>query len=181
MKGHYNKNSKLDFGMYKDYELGIVYVFDPSYIDWCINNIDNFFITDLDELKKYGVINEKIDTQYRMIGDPSLIPNIDLFDTFQLLIDNFDLGDKRYKFSDETLRVNDEKLFGRQQIDLLSDKDIDDDNVGGRFHRDYEEYEDSEYYDGDYDQENSITDTGCGEGYSCSECTNGGCPAHPLN
>lgn len=24
-------------------------------------------------------------------------------------------------------------------------------------------------------------DEGCGEGYSCSQCTNYGCNAHPLN
>jgi len=66
MKGYYNKDSKLDFGMYKGYELGIVFVFDPSYIEWCINNIDNFFISDLNELMQYSVYNEELDCRYRM-------------------------------------------------------------------------------------------------------------------
>ena len=109
MKGIYNKNSKLDFGMYKGYDLGIVYVFDPSYINWCINNIDRFHISDLNELKELGVINQKLDWQYKMIGDPSLIPNIDIFGTFQELIENIDLGNKKYTFSDETLEKNSNK------------------------------------------------------------------------
>jgi len=114
MKGYYNKNSILDFGMYKGYELGIVYVFDPCYIDWRINTIDKFYITDLSELKRYGILNENLEWQYRMIGDPSLIPNIDIFDNFQELIVHVDLGDKKYQFSNETLKKNEDKSFGRQ-------------------------------------------------------------------
>ncbi|MDX9697114.1 MAG: hypothetical protein RBT49_15090 [Bacteroidales bacterium] len=114
MKGYYNKNSKLDFGMYKGYELGIVYVFDPCYVDWCINNIDRFYIADLSELEKYSVLNEVLEWQYRDIGDPSLIPNMDIFDTFQELIDHVDLGDKKHLFSDETIIKNEKKSFGRQ-------------------------------------------------------------------
>ncbi len=110
MKGYYNKDSKLDFGMYKGYELGIVFVFDPSYIEWCINNIDNFFISDLNELMQYSVYNEELDCRYRMIGDPSLIPYIDVFDTFQELLENVDLGDKKYEFSDESIKINQSKF-----------------------------------------------------------------------
>jgi len=40
-----------------------------------------------------------------------------------------------------------------------------------RFEEDFEE----EYDVFDYSNE------GCGEGYSCSECTNFGCGAHPCN
>ncbi|HPS72614.1 MAG TPA: hypothetical protein PLM70_10185 [Bacteroidales bacterium] len=143
MKGHYNKDSKLDFGMYKGYELGIVYVFDPSYVDWCINNIDRFYISDLDELKEYGVINEKLDWQYKMIGDPSLIPNIDIFDTFQELIDNVNLGEKKYNFSDETLKKNESKSFNKSSsnFDLDEDDDFEDDYEGGDFREEYDDYD----------------------------------------
>ncbi len=54
MKKVYNEESKLDFGMYRGYEIGIVYVFDPGYLDWCINNISGFHITDLNELMEIG-------------------------------------------------------------------------------------------------------------------------------
>jgi hypothetical protein len=135
MKGIYNKNSKLDFGMYKGYDLGIVYVFDPSYINWCINNIDRFHISDLNELKELGVINQKLDWQYKMIGDPSLIPNIDIFGTFQELIENIDLGNKKYTFSDETL----EKNSNKSGISYLEQYDDD--------YYDQDDYEDSGGYD----------------------------------
>lgn len=35
-------------------------------------------------------------------------------------------------------------------------------------------------YDDDY-QDSDCADEGCGEGFSCSECDNYGCPAHPCN
>ncbi|MDR1373313.1 MAG: hypothetical protein LBJ17_09425, partial [Dysgonamonadaceae bacterium] len=37
----------------------------------------------------------------------------------------------------------------------------------------YEEYIQDDIYD--------FSDEGCGEGWSCSECTNCGCPSHPCN
>jgi hypothetical protein len=179
MKGHYNKNSKLDFGMYKGYELGIVYVFDPSYVGWCINNIDRFYISDLNELKEYAVINEKLDWQYKMIGDPSLIPNIDIFETFQELIDNVDLGEKKYIFSDETLKINESKYTNQKHVIMEENDDFGDYEGHSNYHDDYDEY-DGDYYGSDY-QDDWGSDGGCGEGYSCDECPNAGCPAHPLN
>jgi hypothetical protein len=108
MKRIYDRNSKIDFGMYRGYVLGIVYVFDPSYIDWCINNINGFHISDLDKLKDFGVINENIDWHYRLIGDPELIPGIDTFDTFKKLTESTLLGDKKYIFSEKSLIKNKE-------------------------------------------------------------------------
>lgn len=105
MKGRYSKSSKLDFGMYKGYELGIVYLFDPSYVEWCINNIENFCVPDLEELMEYSVQNENLDWHYRMVGDPSLIPNIDFFDAFEEVVENVNLGDKKYFFAEETITL----------------------------------------------------------------------------
>jgi hypothetical protein len=159
MKRFYNKNSKLDFGMYKGYELGIVYVFDPSYIDWCINNIEKFHVSDLNELKEIGIINEKLDWQYKLIGDPSLIPNIDAFETFKELTENVDLGEKRYKFNEETLNKKEEnsfsKNYGRRKVNLEEEINFDlPDNVKGYagvpcFEEDsgYDVYEDDPRYE----------------------------------
>lgn len=108
MEKIYNKDSKLDFGMYKGYDLGIVYVFDPSYIDWCINKIEGFHISDLNELREYGIINEKLDWHIRLIGEPGLIAGIDAFDTFEALIKNIKPGDIKYEFSKETIDKNEE-------------------------------------------------------------------------
>lgn len=46
---------------------------------------------------------------------------------------------------------------------------------------DYED-EDSEYFDEIFESDNLMSDDeGCGEGYSCGNCPNPGCPSHPLN
>jgi hypothetical protein len=62
---------------------------------------------------------------------------------------------------------------------MEDDGDFDDYERNGNYRDDYDEY-DGDYYGND-DQDNWGSDGGCGEGYSCSECTNAGCPAHPLN
>jgi hypothetical protein len=106
MKWEYKKESILDFGLYKGYELGIVYVFDPMYIDWCINNIENFYIADIEELMDYVLINENLNWQYRANGDSSIIPGIDDFKTYKELIENKDIGNKKNQFSNRTLLKN---------------------------------------------------------------------------
>lgn len=143
MKVNYNKTSKLDFGMYKGYDLGIVYIFDPSYIDWCINNIDRFYITDLDELKELEVVNESLDWQYKMIGDPSLIPNIDAFDFQDLIDNNISLGYKKYKFSEGTLNKN--ALKSNSSNHVLRNEEYEEEND------DYYEHDGHKGYDDDYD------------------------------
>lgn len=44
--------------------------------------------------------------------------------------------------------------------------------------RDY--YEEENYSNSDED-DYSDEDAGCGKGYSCSQCSNYGCPKHPCN
>jgi len=107
MKGYYDKSTKLDFGMYKGYELGIVYLFDPKYLDWCLTQLDNFCITDIDELLQYGVINPNLPIEYRRIGVPEIIPNIDMFESFQELIESCDLSHlQKFEFSSEAIKRN---------------------------------------------------------------------------
>jgi hypothetical protein len=105
----YRKNTVLNFGKFKGYEIGIVYVFSPAYIEWAIDNIEDFCIVDLDELMQYSVIDE---TPGWIYTDASLIPNIDVFDTFKELIENVDLGSEKYEFSEDTLAKNREKCVG---------------------------------------------------------------------
>jgi len=99
----YNKNSKLNFGKYKGYVLGMVYVFDPSYIEWCIKNIIGFCITDLDELVQISVMDEFPSWKY---PDPSMIPGLNIFDTFQEFIDNYKLGDEKFTFDRNVFSIN---------------------------------------------------------------------------
>jgi hypothetical protein len=105
----YYKNTKLDFGIYKGVELGIVYAFDPGYVDWCINNIYSFYVVDLEELIKYGVINQELDWQYKNIGEKDLIPNIDAFDTFEELLNTMELDKRILFFEKETIEKNRKK------------------------------------------------------------------------
>lgn len=102
----YRKDSKLDFGLYKGIELGIVYAFDPGYIDWCINNIPQFYIEDIEDLISYGVINQDMDWQYRAVGEQSFIPNIDAFDTFEELVETMALSERKSFFSRDTVEKN---------------------------------------------------------------------------
>ena len=159
MQGRYNKDSKLDFGVYKGYELGIVYVFDPPYISWCINNIDKFCISDLDELKEYGVVNQEIDWHIKLIGDPNLIPFIDAYDTFQELLENIDLGDNKFIFTEATLSKNKDKQI---RLDFFEGQ-----NNRRLVYRDFDDFDDycSNWNDDDDDR------CACGNHSSNCECS----------
>lgn len=111
MKKTYDVHTPLDFGMYKGYDLGVVYVFDPRYIEWCILNIDKFCVENIEGLQDLGIINSNLNWQYRMIGDPIIIPHIDVFESFEDLLLHVNLSDKeKYIFSDELIEKNKEKL-----------------------------------------------------------------------
>ncbi len=106
MNKRYKKDTKLDFGMFEGHELGIVYVFDPSYIDWCINNINGFCVIDLDELQKHSVVKPKVDVRIKMVGEPGLIEGVDIFGTFKELVENIEIGNNKFEFNQETIEIN---------------------------------------------------------------------------
>jgi len=124
MNRYYEKNTKIDFGMYKGYELGVVFLFDPRYIDWCINNIDDFCVGELANLANHYVINIEVDSRIRLINEPHLIEGIDLFDTFDEFIQNYGFEDMKYSFSEETLKINrnNERLYAEDDIDYDYDE-----------------------------------------------------------
>jgi len=103
----YNKSSKLDFGLYKGYELGIVYVFDPSYIEWCIKNLDYFYVDGLEELQSLGTFyNKTRSINAHKYGEPLAIPGLDAFPTFQDFIDSNLAPRNLYNFKKETIELN---------------------------------------------------------------------------
>jgi hypothetical protein len=79
----YNKFTKVGFGMYKGYELGIIYICDPEYVEWSINNVADFSVEDISDLQDHYVINDKIDYSLRLIGDPELVPYLNIFSIIQ--------------------------------------------------------------------------------------------------
>jgi len=111
MLRHYDKNTKMDFGMYKGYDLGIVYVFDPFYINWCIVNIEWFHIPNLHELRHFGVmkVNEKFLETQRILGDATMVDGIDEFESFQEMISKVHLGNYVFPFKKEVVKYNFEK------------------------------------------------------------------------
>ncbi len=107
----YNSNSKLDFGLYKGYDLDVVYVFDPAYIEWCIKNIDGFCVIDLVKLQDMNVSGEKISYEQRIIRLPHIITNINEYQAFKYVYGHVDMdGDEKYSFSEKTLIINSDRL-----------------------------------------------------------------------
>lgn len=76
-------NSKFDFGMYSGYDVGLVYIFDPNYIKWCIHNVDEFCIDDLEDLQRYGVFEHNILEGRRDIRAPEAILGLNLLKPFK--------------------------------------------------------------------------------------------------
>lgn len=117
MKRAYRSIDKLDFGLYKGYHLGTVYAFDPQYVEWCVNNVDDFTIIDFDFLKTVGVINPDLHWSYRMIGEPSAIEGIDCYDDFEELWVFYELYKKpKYTFDDSSVEIirKNQKRFGME-------------------------------------------------------------------
>ncbi|WP_373512598.1 hypothetical protein [Persicitalea sp.] len=107
----YYRNSILKFGMYEGYEVGIVYSFDAPYLEWCIENISNFYIDDLEYLEEFGVISYNRDYNIiREIGDGSLNEWLNYFSTIQDIVREIGLAYTKYRFSQSARSLNKEKI-----------------------------------------------------------------------
>jgi len=105
-----DKNLKLNFGMYKDYLLGIVYTFDPGYIDWCLTNTKKFDGIDFTDILEYGVVNQGIDWQYREARLTECIYGLDAFDSFEELVDTIELEKRECYFENYQVKKETNKL-----------------------------------------------------------------------
>jgi hypothetical protein len=94
-----------------------VYLFEPTYVEWLINNIDYVFLTDIEELQQLKVIKKpSIDDSITvsLIGDRSLI--------FPEVIKEFAFIDLKYsgiydfKFSSRTLEINKKKANSYRSV-----------------------------------------------------------------
>ncbi len=107
----YSTNSILRFGMFDGYQLGVAFVFAPSYIEWCINNIDDFFISDIDTLKRQRVAKRTSVWLDHDLGMPHLSwPEIEVCETLDDVNKNIDLSNKTYEFSKRALDLNQRRL-----------------------------------------------------------------------
>lgn len=107
---------KLNFGMYKGHQLGLVYIFDPQYIEWCVNNVEGFTIKDFDFLQTVKVLNPELNWEHRMIKDPTATINgFGVFDSFDdAWIDLYSNAKGKYKFSENSLRIirENQEIYG---------------------------------------------------------------------
>lgn len=54
----YEINSMLNFGKYENFTLEDISKIDPDYINWCINNLDHFYISE-EVITEISIINPK--------------------------------------------------------------------------------------------------------------------------
>jgi len=147
--------------------------------------LNNFYITDLIELKEYNVLNIELNWEYRTVGIFNLFLNIDVFETFEEFIKNVQFEENKYDFSPETLQKNASKSNIRfskiketyycSDIDDLDDIDNWDDFIEDVEDGEDEEYEDEgedeECYDEEFDQRTWGQKNGYCDNYdSCYSC-----------
>lgn len=108
----YSKNKIFSFGMYKGYELGIVYAFDAYYLEWCISNVESFFINDIEELYRIGIFYTPSNRYqaYREIRIPNINPFIDVFKTIDELRENVPILNNSFRFSEKVVELNRNKM-----------------------------------------------------------------------
>ena len=55
---YYGWASEFEFGQYDGFSIGEVAASDPDYINWCIVNLDHFYLSSRYELKNFPFSNE---------------------------------------------------------------------------------------------------------------------------
>lgn len=106
----YCRNSILKFGLYEGFEVGIVYSFDAPYLEWCIDNIPNFCIIDLDDLEKFGVIrNNRGYDIIREIGVGNLNKWLHYFASIQNIVREIGMACTSYRISHSAKLLNKER------------------------------------------------------------------------
>lgn len=108
----YSCQEKLKFGMYKGYTLEMIYVVDPNYVEWCLNKVEFFCITEktLSELQNLGTVVGNLDWQQRLLRSPKLIPELDLIENNPELFEKIKMESPKFSFKETTLQNNKRKL-----------------------------------------------------------------------
>ena len=107
----FDKYTRFNFGMYKGYELGLVFVVDPGYISWCINNIQDFTVRDLDSLIQTGTVRQS-DNQWavRMVGEPSHNIHFEIYNSYDEIVGEVDVRKEYCPISEQTIALNKSRL-----------------------------------------------------------------------
>jgi hypothetical protein len=96
--------TRLNFGFYRGLDLGTVYVFDPGYIEWCINNIPSFSVYCIEELQTISVFIKELYWEYKATGTHNA--NMFIYNSYRELIYNIDPGERKFIFNDNTIEIN---------------------------------------------------------------------------
>ncbi|MFD1874593.1 hypothetical protein [Hymenobacter bucti] len=161
----YNLHSKLGFGKHIGMPIWVIAVHDPTYIDWCIQNIDDFAIDELEDLELLPIyhsfsdnnpdalnrMREKIASSPEMyksnLPTPFLVSEYFAEKGYDFYLENFKpLMNKYYKYKEATLNVNNIKLENLRHQDLRDDswdsseRYTFDDTINDAFEGDYSNY-----------------------------------------
>lgn len=98
----------LDFGLYKGFEVGIVFVSDHGYFKWCIENIPGFHLYDLQYLIKLGQLRKDEGWQFGMVG-PEMNEVIQVFGSIDEILPEG--GTYKIDWPDDLIAMNDRNCF----------------------------------------------------------------------
>lgn len=112
----YNSRTKFTFGKYIGHELGIVFLYDPSYIEWCIDNTP-MYVTDLQALQDNGVIRKTNWVLNRRSLSMVSSEELSYCKDYNECLKKVDL-DKSFKFKQDVVVKNAEKLRLRGGIKI---------------------------------------------------------------
>jgi hypothetical protein len=104
-------NSKLKFGLYKGFEIGIVYAFDIAYFSWMIENIEHFCVMDIDLLTNTGVFRSaRKFSANREMGVSNFDKFMCEFESIQLLSQSTKILNNEIKLKSYIIDLNNTKV-----------------------------------------------------------------------
>ena len=102
-----NALDKMNFGRNKGFQIGMVYLYDPGYLDWALAETDHFFLTDLEYLERFKPhFNAKTGYMYENVSLDDTNFFLDYFSFTELLY----LGEYDFKFSPKAKQENKKKM-----------------------------------------------------------------------
>ena len=115
----YWSNELFDFGAYLGHEIGITFVTEIGYVEWCILNVNQFCIFDLDYLLKYGCIHNSRASKFELMvnhpevrskGLSAIWSTHEAFVNFLMTKEGRASVDTAWSFSNEAISLNRERV-----------------------------------------------------------------------
>lgn len=117
-------NDRMPFGKFKGVEVGMVYMFEPDYLDWLFVNTD-IVLVDIEEAKSLKVITSKNSLNWLIhtgiIGKEIYEFEFSVFTFRDIKYNGFEI----YNFSKTALEANEKKLNPNKKIQFIDNKPLD--------------------------------------------------------